>query len=233
VKPNLILFSPLIVFLFLLSFDAPLRRKLVLGGVAVLVALLVLAPWLLRNYALVGAPIVSLSPAVNLIVGLGTHEESALVSTGVPIDGICCRMPYWNASAYPTLVGIEHAIITREGILYLALRQLAYAPRVYFDRAFYVTLAKITDIPADLVAKAIATLQGILLVLLVAGLFSMARTKYFWHACLFFLMIASVLVLNARVSYSRMLIPLYPMFATLAGIALTQIINLFRSKETS
>lgn len=230
-KPNLLFFLPPIALLYILTVDAPIRRKVILGGVATLVALAVIAPWLVRNYTIVGAPILSSSPAVNLVVGFGTLEESTLVSTGVPLDGVCCRLPYWDASVYPELTALGSGIIKREGLPRLLWKQVVYAPRVYFDREFYVTLAKIAGLHSGFVAYAVNALQGVLLALMIAGLFILSKKARIIQACLFVLMLTGILVLNAQISYSRMLIPLYPVFAILAGIGLTALISRFQSKQ--
>ncbi|MES2350700.1 MAG: hypothetical protein V4641_24265 [Pseudomonadota bacterium] len=71
--------TPVFVIALMIS-PLSLRRKLARLGLTVLVALLVVAPWLIRNYQVLGAPVLNTNGGFNLYLGNNAAADGMFIS---------------------------------------------------------------------------------------------------------------------------------------------------------
>ena len=222
VKPSALMWLPFLLFILVISSS---KSRIIKLGIAVTCVALVLAPWMARNYLLVGEPILSSSSAFNLVRGLGNREE------GSSLGGIIARISDhghaytvhagFTAPGYASVKeGYAH-LVAREGIGVLAVRQLACAPKVWFGHE-YALIAGLAlgahQPPAALVEMVDTVLWALVLALALVGASTLVYNPGTrWRILPLLGMLVAAIALNACLSWSRMLIPLYSVISLCAA----------------
>tara|TARA_R110000824_G_scaffold401771_1_gene615929 strand:+ start:583170 stop:584423 length:1254 start_codon:yes stop_codon:yes gene_type:complete len=231
------------------SFHERMKRLLI----ACFFLVLVLSPWVIRNYNLTGYPVISSSGPFNFILFAGTSEtqpdEYWDVVTMASYNGHSNQVWYaYTTNAYPMLLETQKTILEKADMTSLIMRQIAYAPVVWFgfltkhnEESYGHAYGMIaTFIFGDLGSRYAGTLLildvmfwSVALVLFLYGSVLLARLKDIrWLYLPLFGMVAATVFINFQASWVRVMLPMYPILAIAAGIALARIFAYFQFKGT-
>ena len=229
VKPSGVLVAPFLLLLFLARNDGALLQRFKMMCVAAALAAVVLIPWVVRNHALTGDWLLSSSGTYNFISGLDTTNQLGLhdlvIHPNGPDKGLF-NIAY-STAGYAQIKQIEQQLIRQDGWFNIAERQLMCAPKVWFGQSLYM----IASIGLGSFGAAHAGFfnwlgfaeQAVFLLLFVAGSACIFfEKKYRWLYAWLFCMVLVTTLITVCNSYSRMLIPLYPVIAIAAGVFFTQ-----------
>lgn len=203
------------------------RRKFLATCVFVFITGLVLAPWLVRNYYLIGRPIISSSYDYNIVIGFGTDQEIAELQSGADIFDATGRRGYnltgERADFYPRLNNLSTTVAKRVGNKKIIATQIKGAGKIWFNSRYDTILdmlkkgaqagdiGKITRLADDI-------FWTLLLALCALGALDLSVERALRPLAL---VAVFIIALNALVtltiSYSRMRVPLQPLIFLLAG----------------
>lgn len=229
VKPGLMILVPFVLLLCVVRMVS-WRTRLIYIGTSVVVALIIVSPWLIRNTLLTGVPIISSSAVFNFI-GLGAPEDTTLLLR----DG---RILYDNAGhhvmenrnytvkSYPNLVLMKKKIIEHEGVWRLVEKQISCALPIWLNHNIgsVLSVVHVPFVNTSGITIAVMLEKVVWIVLLFFVILGILRgiidpsTRYTF--LLFGCMLGTLTFLNVCTASSRMLIPLYAPILLCASMAL-------------
>lgn len=220
VRPTTLLLLPFIAFALFVRPGEILAIRWRAAALVVAVSLLAILPWLIRNERLVGSYTMGSSASFNLVLGFGSEQEIARLTSGdrklIDYRGRASTVYYgFSRDGYAYDQETERAIVKRKGLPWLFFRQVACAPRIWIGHEYPVIaeFALGTDRFAPVARKIDDALWGLLAALFFVGaigdLFLKDARERLLRWSLYVAIFATSLA-NACVGYSRMMVPLYP-----------------------
>ncbi|MCC7500660.1 glycosyltransferase family 39 protein [Candidatus Nomurabacteria bacterium] len=226
IKPSGLILAPFILSYYLLRTEWRTQVRTFLF--ATLCLMVVLMPWVIRNYALTGSFVLSSSPAYNIVLGLGTPQEhEALESEGAIFTDSLNRegriIHAFTVNGYADVVALQQEVIERRGTLGIFREQILCAPRVWTGHSYGAIAGILFGSGVAQYESTIYTfgviLHAFVAALFVGGAYILMRDPHTRLMALPLIgMVLAVTLFNACVSYTRMLIPLFPIIALVVGV---------------
>lgn len=239
-KPSAMVWLPFLAILIFAAagtWKARTARLLV----AILLCVMTLLPWMIRNHDLTGHWTLSSTAVFNFILFAGTPDivppafdvPLAIVSYNGHSNNVWYA---YTTDAYPMLLETKRAVLAEADLVSLAIRQIAYAPNVWFgfrelqnQQSYGHSYSLIADLalPPDemrsrIINAADLSLWSVLLVftafgsaLLVLG----SRTRWIFLPLIAILLIT--VFVNFCLAWTRVLLPLYPIIFVATGVGAT------------
>lgn len=246
-KPSAMMWIPFLLLLVLIA-QGTWRERVVRVLVAVLVCVLTLVPWMLRNYELSGAFTVSSSSAYNFIYFTGTPDtvpaEYYQTVTDIGYNGHTNVVWYaYTTDAYDMLQETKRDLLARTNYVELVTRQLMCAPTVWFgfleknnEESYghgYGLMASFVAGPNEtrdqLILKFDVIAWTLALLLTLAGAVLLLRDRVLrWKVLPLFAMLGATIFINFCASWVRVLLPMYPVILIAVGVALTALTTRIR-----
>lgn len=227
VKPSLML----AVLVGLVCCTYVSKSKLNVFAIALASLLLVVSPWIIRNYMLTNSFVLSSSFAVNTVLGFGTPAEKESMKEGPSMYDAHGRMGYamtaFTAHRYGEIHGIAQEALHRTGLVHALVVQVRAAPALWFEHS-YDAILLMARVPLSGMGKSVLGtldmgISVLILFLLLAGILVGIRRAPV-PTLLALLSIVSVMVPNLTISYARMLIPVLPLIALIVAFGLDGIV---------
>jgi len=236
-KPTILILTPFLLAL-LWRIELKWKENLRIIMIALAVSVLVISPWLVRNYLLVGTPELSSSHVYNFAIAFNKSDLARTLNQGPPLVDSAGRagqvMYGFTKEGYPAVINVAKEALANISIARLVSAQIACAPIVWFSLpAVYDNISTIA------ISRPIPGMQGFgyvvswaALLLYLAGMAILVRRKMYVAATAFAGMVFATVFINICLSYSRMLLPLYPVIFVGIGIALESIFLWFRAQTS-
>lgn len=191
--------------------------------------LILVMPWLIRNYVIVGKPVLSSSYEYNIIIGFGDRQEIFDLQRGPEIYDTKGRkgaaMIGFTAKDYPRISLVADDIIEREGRLSVVVGQMLCSKKIWF-RSQYDTILDMVykgagnGFFAGLVNFLDNVFWVVILLLSILGLWEFYKsTNVVYVAAVSLILFVNIFV-NLCISYTRMRVPLLPIIFLLSGFGL-------------
>lgn len=238
VKPTLAILAPFLLLLLCVTSYPDLKRVALHVCVAACIALIVVTPWLVRNYSLTDSIVLSVSPLYGIADGFATSKEAVGINGGESLyndsnEKIGTAVFGYTRDGYDATVALAGKIVQEHGLVSLCAEQIKCAPDVWLSlSSIYRMLGEIIY-PTSSGFLAVVGFMGALF----AGIFSffgigLLFIKRQWRliALSFLAMLLSITLLNVCVAYARTLIPLYPLIAIGIGVSLMWVMARMQSR---
>lgn len=251
-KPSSMVWVPFLLALILLV-SGLWRDRWIHVGVAFVLFLFTLTPWLIRNYELTGYPIVSSASAYGMIEFAGTPGTATWPTSFRDVllmanyNGHSNEVWYaYSSLAYTSLRAANAAIRAQANYVSLIGRQVACAPTVWFgdlilknQEAYGHEYSLIADfvlkpnVTRDAYLNTIDTIiWTVLLALTILGTFLLLRDpRSRWHFLPLLGILLTLLFINLCASWVRMLLPSYPIILLATGVSITFLVQRIRAPK--
>jgi 4-amino-4-deoxy-L-arabinose transferase-like glycosyltransferase len=247
VKPSVMMWLPFLLLLVLVA-RGTWRARTIRIALAALLLVATLTPWVIRNEALTGYPVVSSSGTYALIEFAGTASTTPAhfwdVVMMAEYNGHTNQVWYgYTTNAYPMLVAGKQAILEHLDYRRFVTRQLVCAPHVWFgfwhrynQESLGHDYGLITSFvlgPNDARDAALLKIDiliwALALALFLLGTFSLLRdpTRRWRYVPLVGMLLAAIFV-NFCAAWVRVLLPLYPIIFVGAGVGIGELMRLRR-----
>jgi SAM-dependent methyltransferase len=245
-KPSASMWIPFLLLLILCT-DGTWRARFARVIIAGVFAILVLTPWMIRNYDLTGHIVVSSSEEFNFILYEGATSTQTAVTVPALFYEPVTRVEYnfghqngtayaYTTQAYPMLLATQHALLQHANYFSIISQQIACAPSVWFgnivlqdQESYGHEYSLIADFIVHPNPKrdAIINVADTIIWTLVLLLSILGSVSILWKSKMrfqFLLMLGTIFVtvfINFCASWFRVLLPMYPIIfiATGAGIS--------------
>lgn len=241
IKPSAEVWIPFLAVLLLAKCGIS-KATLLRVIISLFACALTILPWMVRNEHLTGHLVLSSSGPFNFILFAGTPETVPPaywdVVTMASYNGHQNQVWYaYTADAYPMLIASQRNILAHVSYASLVMRQLAYAPSVWFgyvrvqnQEAYGHEYSLLADFIAgrhmrrDAAINIVDTvLWSLALALTMAGTWLLLADRTLrWCYLPLLAILLSIIFLNFTSAWSRMLLPAYPAVFVAMGVALSR-----------
>lgn len=218
------------------------KKRFMRSGVFLGAFFILVAPWLIRNYTLVGRPVLSSSYEYNVIIGFGNGQEISDLQQGPAIYDTNGRrgaaMIGFTVDDYPRISRVANDIIEREGKLNIVVGQALCSKKTWF-RSQYDTILDMahkgagSGTLADTVNFLDNVFWAIMLVLVLLGFWEFYKSTNIVYAAALGLMLFVNIFVNLCIAYTRMRVPLLPVIFLLSGFGLWRLYSIARGSYQS
>ncbi|MBX4189054.1 hypothetical protein KW785_00480 [Candidatus Parcubacteria bacterium] len=195
--------------------------------------ILVVSPWLVRNFVHTEEWLLSSSQAVNSVIGFGATDEIREAKAGEVIydskgrAGIAFRS--FSVEGFKDISNLSKEVVERRGLLNLIGTQLRWSPRVWFGHEYARSFAMLGHRVSPVFERAINFIDNFVWTLAalmsVLGIWSLYRQRKISLMILLTLPLFLTIFINLNLSYPRMLVPLYPVIVIVSILGINMLLS--------
>lgn len=225
-RPSGTLWLPGLALGIFLTIKDTFRIKFMSVGIFIFTASLLVLPWIFRNYALTGRPLLSSSYEYNVVIGFGNDSEIAELQAGSDIFDAKGRRGYsligLNANFYPRLKELEKGVTHRIGQQKIIIAQIMGAGKIWYNSRYDTILdmahkGLASGVYGTIVVAIDYIFWSLILALCPIGVWELTK-KCMWPLVITTaLVILTNAVVTLTISYTRMRVPILPEIFLLAG----------------